>query len=105
MAKFLLIVPSSAKPDRDADYNEWYDTIHIHDILGLPGVTSGRRYDAVPAFSANTPPANYMAIYEIEAENPGETMAALGKIAQSGEMKMTDSLDPGSAQMWIYQER
>lgn len=103
MTKFIMVVTSAAKDGRDDEYNTWYDNEHIHDICAIPGVVSGKRYDAVPV-TPNPQPAPYLAIYEIEvdADNPGPVLQEMMKKAEAGEMSMTDALDQSSAQIWMY---
>lgn len=105
MAKFVMVVTSSAKDGRDDEYNAWYDNTHIHDICAIPGVVSGRRLDAVPV-TPNPQPADYLAIYEIEidADNPGPVLQEMMKRSEAGEMEMTDSLDLESANIWMYKQ-
>ena len=105
MAKYVMVVPSAAKEGRDADYNGWYDSEHIQDILALPGVVSGRRFDAEPAVSPNPPPARYLAIYEIETDDIGAVMAEMGRRAMAGEMSVSDALYRDAAQIWIYKQQ
>ncbi len=102
MGKFLMVVTSAAQPGRDDDYNAWYDGTHLAEICSLPGVTSGRRYDAIPA-TPHPQPAPYLAIYEIEAEDPGSVLGELMRRGQAGEMSTSDALDASSAQIWMYQ--
>lgn len=104
MGKYLLVVPSSAKEGRDADYNDWYDNIHLADLLKIPGVVSGRRFDAV-ATSPNPPPADTVAIYELELDDPMTVFQEIATRAGNGDMKMTDALDTASAKMWLYKAR
>jgi hypothetical protein len=101
LGKFLMVVTSGAKDGRDAEYNDWYDSTHLGDICSIPGVTSGRRYDAIPQ-SPNPQPAPYLAIYEIEADDPGTVMAEMARRAQAGEFLMSDALDIETAQIWLY---
>jgi hypothetical protein len=96
-----MVVTSGAKDGRDAEYNDWYDTTHIHDICSIPGVMSGRRYDAIPQ-SPNPQPAPYLAIYELEADDPATVMAEMMRRAQAGEFVMSDALNIEQAQIWLY---
>lgn len=103
MGRYVLVVPSSAQEGRDNDYNEWYNNQHIHDICAIPGVKSGRRF--VPsAASPMPPPANYLAIYEIETDDIGAVMGEMYRRSQAGEMPMTDALDLESAKMWVFEQ-
>ena len=101
MAQFLLVVTSSALDGRDQAFNDWYDNVHLQDMLDLPGVTSGRRYDALPQSPAPTP-AKHLAIFELEAEDPLAVLGELGRRMEAGEISGTTDIDPSSVQMWIY---
>jgi hypothetical protein len=104
MAKYLLVALSNAKPGRDDDYNFWYDTVHLADVCALPGVISGRRFEAHTQ-SPVRPEANYLALYEIEAEDPSIVLAELHRRAQAGEMALTDALDASSAKLMLFRAR
>jgi len=101
MAKYVMVVQSNAKPGRDADYNEWYDTIHFADICAIPGITGGRRFEhAMTAIGAPGQP--YLSIFEIEADDPAQIMAEMGQRGADGRMRVSDALDPQSTAMWFY---
>lgn len=40
----LLIVTAEVDAAVEADWNRWYDEVHLPDALACPGVKSGRRY-------------------------------------------------------------
>lgn len=42
--KCLLIVTAEVDPEVEAEWNRWYDTVHLPDALKCPGVRHGRRY-------------------------------------------------------------
>lgn len=96
-----MVVTSGAKDGRDEEYNAWYDGTHLADILSLDGVTSGRRYDATSP-SPHPQPAPYLAIYEIEADDPGTVLAELTRRAEAGEFSLSDALNAEQAKIWMY---
>jgi hypothetical protein len=101
MGKYVMVVQSRAKPGQDDAYNEWYDSTHFHDICAIPGVISGRRFEAVgPGIGA--PGLPYLAIFEIETDDPAQVMAEMGKRAADGTMKSSDALDGEAAVLWFY---
>lgn len=104
MPKFVMVATSGALAGREDEYNAWYDETHVHDILAIPGVQSARRFDAVPQ-SPNAPPAPYLAIYEIEADDISAVIAELGRRAMAGEIRRGEALDRSAAQVWFYQQR
>ena len=52
--KCLLIVTAEVDPAVEADWNRWYDTVHLPDALRCPGVRRGRRYVSSGQISETT---------------------------------------------------
>ena len=75
MAKWLFVVITDCTdPSREKEFNDWYDNIHIPDVLETPGFLSATRY-------VNNNPTEgtgrFLATYGIEAEDIDKTMTAL----------------------------
>ncbi|HKT77409.1 MAG TPA: hypothetical protein VJQ78_11795 [Sphingobium sp.] len=102
MGKYILVVPSSALAGREDAYNDWYDNEHLGDLLKIPGIVSGRRYNALPQLPT---PAKHLSIFEIEADDPLAVLGELQRRVQAGEMSMTADIDPSTVQMWLYEPR
>jgi len=72
MEKWLVIVETNCKDAaREAEFNRWYDTVHIPDVLSSPDHKSAARYilkDPAPG------KGKYIAIYEIETDDIKKTM-------------------------------
>jgi len=47
-AKYLFIASMDVEPEKEALFNEVYDTEHIPELLKVPGVLSVRRGVTVP---------------------------------------------------------
>ena len=104
MAKYLLLATSQAKPGREDEYNHWYDTNHLRDVCAVPGITSGRRFEADPRSPAR-PDADCIALYEIDTDDPTTVFTELQRRAQTGEMTLTDALDYSSAKLMLFRFR
>jgi hypothetical protein len=89
MPKGILSVQTAPADGRDQDYNDWYDNVHIPEILALAGFTSARRFKRADGQEDSTP---YLAIYEIEADNLMAAFAGLGAAAGKGELQMSDAM-------------
>jgi hypothetical protein len=67
----LLAVWTDVAPEAEADFNEWYDKEHVPEIVSIPGVLSGRRYQTLEGGP------KYLALYEMADEkvwsSPGFT--------------------------------
>lgn len=100
--RMLCLVFTQPKPGQDSEYQSWYDSRHLHDVAGIPGVASAQRYD--PADTETTganPPARYLAIYEVEGDPDGfvkELRARFGTDA----MPASPALDLASLSMTFW---
>src|ERR1700757_662295 len=72
----LLVLSDPVSAEADDAYNEWYDNVHLPEILALPGFTSARRFRVAEAQLASQGgpdavrvkfPHRYVAVYEVEA--------------------------------------
>ncbi len=93
MSKWALVVETNcADPTREAEFKEWYDKIHIPDILESPGFVKGTRYEFVMPWKiqgggetkyhsagVTEGKAKFLAVYEIEADDPSEVMKTLDR--------------------------
>jgi hypothetical protein len=77
MRKGILFVQSGpTDPSCEDEYNDWYTNTHIPDLLAGPGFRSAQRYKRV---DQGGPPAQgpaYLAIYQLEAEDLADPLAA-----------------------------
>lgn len=69
--RWVNFVEQNCDPAREAEYHEWYNTIHIPDILCTPSFVSARRY-RIKDFRDGR--GEYLAVYEIETDNIDDTM-------------------------------
>ena len=85
MAKGIILVESyPSSPDRDQEYNTWYDEIHLPELVALDGIVSARRLRPVDG----TGP--YVAIYEVEGDDLQAVLDNM--IANGGKLSMSDAL-------------
>jgi hypothetical protein len=85
MAKGIILVESRpSSPDRDQEYNTWYNEVHIPELVALPGFVSARRLRPVDGDGP------YVALYEVE----GDDLQAIldGMVANAGRLHMSDAL-------------
>ena len=66
----LFVVKATIAPEREAAFNEWYDTLRSAEAARVPGCTGMRRYAAVPLESdhAGAEHWQYMVCYEFDSE-------------------------------------
>jgi hypothetical protein len=90
MEKWLLTVEANCRdPSREEEFNDWYNNVHLPDILESPGFVRAIRYE-------NTNPAEgqgkFIAMYEIETDDLATTLAKFDEIvnARAKQGRMSD---------------
>lgn len=103
MSNYLLAFYSSALPGRDAEYLDWYRDVHLAEICGIPGVKSGRVFEAHPASPAK-PAATQLALYELDVDDPVGVLQEMNRRGHAGEMSLTDAIDVSSVQISVFKQ-
>jgi hypothetical protein len=95
MAKYTFVVLSNpTTPAQEAEYNEWYNKTHIGDVLNVPGFVAAQRFKLADAqFPGSTQAHRYLALYEIETEDPAGSLKELEKRVGTADMVMSDGID------------
>ena len=72
MSKWVLVVMSKCSDAAgEAEFNEWYDKIHVPDILETPGFIRATRYENIIPQEGE---AKFLAIYDIESDDLDKVM-------------------------------
>lgn len=71
MERWVNLVENNADPARVAQFNDWYDNLHLPDALASPGFARARRYERHEFRDGR---ARFLAVYEIDSANIDETM-------------------------------
>ncbi len=69
--KWLNLVEQNCDPEREAEFHDWYNTLHIPDILKTPGFVRAARYEIREPRDGR---GRFMTLYEIETGDIAETM-------------------------------
>lgn len=92
----VQLVFSNPVAGKDDEFNDWYDNVHVRDVLAIPGVLSAQRFDLketeILRAAGRTSPHRYLCLYEME----GDVDAIMAKIREAvgtGAIHMSDALD------------
>ena len=99
----VLLVFTNAMEGREAEFDQWYDDVHVPDVLAVPGVVAAQRYRVteidqpeVAGLPSPPPPAHrFLAVYELDRD-PSEVMADFVARVTDGSMRLYEALDMGS---------
>jgi hypothetical protein len=102
MAKFKLVVLTGPKAGREDEYNDWYTNQHLADVVAVPGFRSAQRFklnDAMGFEHRN----RYLAIYEIESDDPQEALAEMFRRRGTPAMVVSEALDLDIASVGLFE--
>lgn len=92
----LLVMTKPVDSQSEDAYNDWYDNVHLADVLKLAGYTAARRYKPVPnpegVDSTGAIDWTYLALYEVEADDLRAAHSHLLAAAEGGELPLTEAL-------------
>lgn len=103
MAKFKLVALSRPVAGKEDEFHEWYQTKHLPELVGLPGGVGAQRYKLVAKLMGSDV-NEYLALYDIECDDPMEFLGALGAASHDGRMTRTDANDMGSVYTALFAE-
>ncbi len=96
MAKYSLFVWSEPVSGQEEAYHNWYNNVHLPDVLTVPGYTAAQRYEFA---SAAATPRKYLAVYDLETDSPDTVIERL--TVSTKDMEVSSAIDPGTVIMSI----
>lgn len=103
MKEYQLVVLLNAVEGKDDEFNDWYDSKHVPDLLavdGFVGATRLRRMDVPPAVGQRT----YMAVYDIRTDDLPSVMTEMNSRVRSGVIDVSPTIDNASMIMGVYEK-
>ena len=85
MAKCKLIALTTPLPGKEAEFHDWYQNAHLPELCTIAGLQGAQRYPLV-AKMMGSDENPWLAIYDIEVDDPMSFMASMGALAGSGKM-------------------
>lgn len=103
MPKFKYLMFTNPVKGRDAEFNTWYDDVHLPDIRATGAFRTAERFEIVA--SAFTAPSEYRyaTIYEVEGEDADQALSKLVAAAKAGQFRMSDAFDAASGKPILLQ--
>jgi hypothetical protein len=80
MQKWLAIVESNcANSAKENEFNEWYNSTHLPDMLELPEMKRAVRFENLKPSNGE---AKYLTVYEVETDDIAKTLEKAGKLLE-----------------------
>ncbi|MDH3707387.1 MAG: hypothetical protein OES57_15070 [Acidimicrobiia bacterium] len=99
----LLVYTRPVSADTEAEYNRWYDEVHLADVCSVPAITGAQRFKVSGTQMAmmGAPDFEYLAIYDFT----GPAQAVLDGLAAGGaQWEISDAMDSASARVVVVDE-
>ena len=80
MEKWVLVIRANCADqsfEGHGEFNDWYDNVHVPDIMTIPGFKRAARYMNPDISTLET--GRYLAIYEIETDDINDITTAMAK--------------------------
>ena len=97
---YTFVVLTNAVEGREDEYNEWYDDVHLDDVLAVPGFVAAQRFTRVDPTGEN--PFGHLALYEIETDDIEATMQRLTDVAGTDAMFLSEAMDREQLKTYLY---
>jgi hypothetical protein len=102
MARYKMVVLSRPTEGREDEYNQWYQNVHLGELVALDGIVSARRFRRARNLAeGDTYP--YLAEYEIETDDIDSVVENLTRTAGEGRLTMSDAVDTDTAYAVVYE--
>jgi len=114
MKRYSWVVLTNCTPGCEAAYDHWYDTIHLDDLLRVPGIVAarrGRKTDAQTELAEDgalrvtvgvAPAFQFMAIYTIETDDPEAVLRDVVRRANTPDMMISEHMT--TVQTILYED-
>jgi hypothetical protein len=102
MAIYKLIAFTDPLAGQDQEYNNWYNEVHLSDVVAIPGFVSAQRF-VLKIATAGEIKNKYLAIYDMETDDPAALMAEVGRRVGTGQLILSQALDVTSENSGIFE--
>ncbi len=97
--KHVIVVLTEPVEGREAEYNDYYENLHLDEVLATTDCVSAQRFKLTAQQGAPCP-LPYLAFYEVEAE---DAQAALDRLnATRAQRVQSDALNRKTAGLWVF---
>ena len=97
--KHIVVVLTEPTEGREAEYNDYYEKLHLDEVLASTMMSSAQRFKLTDQQGAKCP-LPYLALYEVEADDPKDVLVDLN--ATRAERVQSDSLNKRTAGVWVF---
>ena len=100
----LVVLTNPVSTEQEEAFNNWYDQVHVPDVLKVPGFVAARRYRVSDVqLEGSGGDHRYLALYEIEGDDLAAARDALTTAASDGSMELHQALDMAKVSSMLFE--
>lgn len=97
-----LVALTTPLPGKEEEYHDWYNNVHLPELVNGLGMLGAQRFELVAKMQGDNA-SPYLAIYDVETDDPAGFLGKIGELAQSGGMTMSDTQDSAAGYTAFFQ--
>jgi hypothetical protein len=86
-----MVVLTNSTPGREAEFNDWYDSVHLAQVCEIEGFKTARRMPLAAMMSEGVRYAS-VAIYDIETDDLRGALAEMQRLSGTDKLIVSDAL-------------
>ena len=99
--KHVVVVLTEPTTGREEEFNDYYENLHIDEVLATTGWLSGQRFK-LSEETGTSCPLPYLAFYEVEADDASDVLATLNETRR--DRVQSAALNRRTAAVWVFTE-
>lgn len=103
MPKCKLIALTTPLPGKEAEFHDWYQNKHLPELVENFGMDGAQRYQ-LAAKLAGSDENPWLAIYDIELDDPAAFLGKMVEVAGSGKLTPPDFQDMATTYTALFTE-
>jgi len=103
MPRYTFVVLTNPVEGLEDEFNDWYTSKHLDDVLKLEGFVSAQRFRFVSKDPEQAPSHKYMALYDVETDDLWATHQKLVDVARTDAMPFSPGIDDSTIVGWYYE--
>ena len=103
MGNYTLVVYTTPVEGREDDYNDWYDNQHLGDVIAAAGFDRAERLRLTDIGTPTAGQHRYLALYQVETDDPGSAWKGLMAASGTDAMPMSDAIDLAKSSIGFFE--
>jgi hypothetical protein len=97
----ILMTFSDPMKGKEAEYDDWYQHVHLPQVCGIPGIRSAQRFRLVETGDTEPTGPRNVAIYQLDGD-PQLVFGEMVAQARSGALERSTAIDQSSVSVRLW---